>query len=161
MPARRPTQGHESGPSALHAYADEVRASLGTNASAFAFSVMITATFAVLTTILGASTVLETFTFVVGAATAFTLTEAVASRGFRVRTRGERPDVVVLGTAISYASTLLAVGAGALAGEALGAGVAWPAGSFLATTVFLLVGPVELLLGRRAQRLRGVEDEPD
>jgi len=74
--------------------------------------------------------------------------------------RGERPLVVVLGSAISYPSKLLAAGAGALAGEALGAGVAWPASSFLASTVFLLVGAVELLLGRRAQRLRGVEVEP-
>ncbi|MBA3421737.1 MAG: hypothetical protein H0U12_07580 [Thermoleophilaceae bacterium] len=136
-----------------------MRASLGTNASAFAYSVMITATYGVLTTILGASTVLDAFTFVVGAATAFTLTEAVASRGFRVRMRGERPDVVVLGSAISYPSTLLAVGAGALAGEALGTGVAWPAGSFSATMVFLLVGAVELLLGKRVERLEGVEDE--
>ena len=160
MNAGRPTQDHASGASVLHTYAEGVRASLGTNASAFAYSAMMTSTYGVLTTILGASTVLETFTFLVGAATAFTLTEAVASRGFRVRMRGERPDVVVLGSAISYPSTLLAVGAGALAGEALGTGVAWPAGSFLATTVFLLVGAVELLLGKRAQRLRGVEEEP-
>ncbi len=160
MSAGRPTPDRESRSSVLHVYAGEVRASLGTNASAFAYSVMITATYGVLTTILGASTVLETFTFLVGAATGFTLTEAVASRGFRVRMRGERPDVVVLGSASSYPSTLLAVGVAALAGEVLGTGVAWPAGSFLATTVFLLVGAVELLLGRRAARLRGVEDQP-
>lgn len=56
-------------------------------------------------------------------------------------------------------STHLPVGAGALAGEALGTRLAWPAGSFLATMVFLLVGAIELLLGKRAHMLRGVEDE--
>lgn len=153
--------GGESHPRPLHAYAQAVRGSLGENAGAYAYSVTITASFGTLTAILGPSTVLEVFLFVVGASTAFTATELVASRGFRVRVRGERPEVVVLGSAMSYPSVLVGVGAATLVGEVLHTGIAWLAGSFLATTAFLLVGAIELLLGSRAQRMRGVADRRD
>jgi hypothetical protein len=53
----------------LHRYSRGVRASLGNNAAAYAYSVMITATFGVLTSILGPSAVFDVFTFAVGAAT--------------------------------------------------------------------------------------------
>jgi hypothetical protein len=62
------------------AYARGVRASLGNNAAAYAYSVMITASFGVLTTILGPSRVVDVFTFALGAVVAFTLTDVVASR---------------------------------------------------------------------------------
>ncbi len=149
-------------PGIVHTYARGVRASLGNNAAAYAYSVTITAAFGVLTTIVGPTRLWDVFTFAFGAALAFTVTDAVASRGFRVRMRGERPEVAVLGAAMSFPSVLLAVGAAALAGQvALGTPIAWPAGSFAATVVFVLVGAVELLLGERAQQMRGVEDEPE
>jgi hypothetical protein len=144
----------------LHRYSRGVRASLGNNAAAYAYSVMITATFGVLTSILGPSAVFDVFTFAVGAATGFTITEAVASRGFRVRMRGDRPTVVVLGSAMSYPWVLLAVGAAASVAELLKTPAGWPLGSFAATIVFLLVGGIELLLGKRVERVRGVEDAP-
>jgi hypothetical protein len=76
--------------------------------------------------------------------------------------RGEPPEVVVLGSAMSFPSVLLAVGAAALAAEGfLGTAFAWPAASFASTLAFLLIGAIELLLGERAQRMRGVEDEPE
>lgn len=156
-----PAGGRDSSPRVVHAYAHGLRASLGENAGAYSYSVTITASFGVLTTILGSGGVFEVFLFILGAATAFTVTELVASRGFRVRMRGERPEVVVLGSAIAYPSVLLGAGAAALAGEVLGTGVAWAAGSFLATVVFLLVGGIELLLGQRAARQGGVEERSE
>ena len=156
-------EGSDSG--LLHRYATGVRSSLGNNAGAYAYSVTITATFGVLTSIAGPNRVVDVFTFAAGAAAAFTLTEAVASRGFRVRMRSEPPDVIVLGSAIAFPSVLLAVAAGALGGDLLMTaawpGAAWPVGSVAATTVFLLVSAGELLLGARAKRAKGVEEQDE
>ncbi len=64
----------------------------------------------------------------------------------------------MLGSAISYPSVLLGVGAAALAGELLGTGAAWALGSFAASTVYLLVAAVELRLGERAGARQAAED---
>jgi hypothetical protein len=151
----------EGGPGGtpLATYARGVRASLGNNASAYAYSVMITASFGVLTSVLGPSGVGDVFVFGLGAATGFTLTEAVASRGFRVRMRGEPSDVVVLGGAMSYPSILFAVGAAAVAAFLLGPAWGWLGGSFVGTCLFLLLGGIEVLLGERMRRARGVEEQ--
>jgi hypothetical protein len=141
------------------AYARAVRASLGNNASAYAYSVMITASFGVLTTILGPSGIVDVFVFALGAAIGFTLTEGIASRGFRVRMRGDPPEVVVLGSALGYFSVLLAVGAAAVAGLALGPDWGWAAGSFAGTCLFLLLGGVEMLVAERLRRAPGVEEQ--
>jgi hypothetical protein len=142
-------------------YARGVRASLGTNASAYAYSVMITASFGVLTSVLGPSGVGDVFAFGLGAAIGFTLTESVASRGFRVRMRGEPSDVVVLGGALSYPSILLAVGGAAVAAFLLGPDWGWLGGSLVATCLFLLLAGLELLLGERMRRARGIEEEEE
>jgi len=72
--------------------------------------------------------------------------------------RGEPPDVVVLGGAMSYPSVLLAVARAALVGFALGPDWGWGGGSFAGTCLFLLLGGIEMLLGERMRRVRGVEE---
>jgi hypothetical protein len=120
---------------------------------------MITASFGVVTSVLGPSAVLDVFVFALGAAVAFTITEGIASRGFRVRIRGEAAEVAALGSALAYPSLLLAVGAAALAAVALRSGWGWGGASFAGTCTFLLLGGAEVLLAERLRRARGVEEE--
>ena len=155
-PDRSSSEQRDEGP--LQAYARGVRASLGNNAAAYAYSLMITATFGVVTSSLGPSRVIDVFLFALGAATSFALIEGVASRGFRVRMRGEPPEVVVLGSAMSFPSVLLAVGGAALISPALGPGWEWAVGSFASTSLFLMLASLEMLIAERLRRTRGVED---
>ena len=89
------------------------------------------------------------FLFLFGTVTAFTAIDAAVSRGFRERLRGEPPEVVALGSAFGYASAGLSVGAAAGAAAILGTGVAWPLGSFAATSTFLLTAGLEMGLAER------------
>jgi hypothetical protein len=110
MEARRVGAGMEHG----------VRTALRNNVSAYGFSVMITATFGVLTAALGSPDVGEVFVFAAGGVTGVTVVEGVSSRNFRQRMRGDPSDVVVLGAAIGYFSVGLAIGVATLVTGALG-----------------------------------------
>jgi hypothetical protein len=66
--------------------------------------VTITATLAILNAVEGTPGVLEVFTFAAGAIAAFTLVEAVASRGFRRRLEDEPSVVEALGSAFAILS---------------------------------------------------------
>ncbi len=135
-------------------YGHGLLTTISENARAYGFSVMITATFGVLTTKLGPSSEFDVFAFLAGAAIAFMLVDAVSSRGFRLRARPDPPDVVALGAALSLVSIGISVAAAALAAELLQADVGWPFASFLATLTYLLVVGAELTLARRLQERR-------
>ena len=62
-------------------YKRGLHASVRNNASAYGFSVTITASFGLLTSALGTPTALEIFAFAGGAVAAFALVEFVLSRG--------------------------------------------------------------------------------
>lgn len=141
-----------------HAYTQSLRASVGVNASAYGYSVMITVSFAMLAAALGSPDRLDGFLFVFGAASSFASMEFIATRGFHKRIRGERPSVVVFGSAMSFASIGLGVAVAVLV-SLWHAQLAWPLGSYLASTTYLLVAAVELLLGRRAEEHEAVDSE--
>jgi hypothetical protein len=130
-------------------YGRGVRTSLRINAAAYGYSVTITSTFGVLSVELGTPGVGEVFLFLFGAVVAFTVVDAVVSRGFRERLRGEPPEVVALGSAFGFASAGLSVGAAAVLGSILATGAAWPLGSFGATATFLSMAGVEMGLAER------------
>jgi hypothetical protein len=130
-------------------YGRGVRTSLRNNAAAYGYSVTITSTFGVLSVELGTPGVGEVFLFLFGAVVAFTVVDAVVSRGFRERLRGEPPEVVALGSAFGFASAGLSVGAAAVLGSILATGAAWPLGSFGATATFLSMAGVEMGLAER------------
>src|SRR5919202_4686122 len=126
------------------------------NVSAYGYSVTITASYGLLTVILGSPSVLEIFIFAGGAILAVALVEAIASGGFRHRLEEEPSRVRALGGSISFFSVGLALLSAVLVGRIVGGLFAWPLGSFLATLVFLLVfalevGLAELLAGRREE----------
>lgn len=128
------------------AYVRGLQTSVRNNSSAYGFSVMITASLAVLQSLVASPKVGQLFLFLIGAVAAMVLVELVASKGFTERMRGEPPEVVALGSAFSLLSVSLAVGTAALTGEIVDTGAAWPLGSFLATLAYLVVVAVEMAL---------------
>jgi len=125
--------------------------SIRNNAAAYGYSVMITSSYGVLSTGLGSPSVGLTLLFGLGATVAFILVETLSARGLRNRERGERSDVVALGSALNLLSVGSGIGLAALAPLVLSPQLAWPAGSFLATLVYLLLGGAELAAAERIE----------
>ena len=136
-----------------------VRTSVRNNVSAYGFSVMITAAFAVLSASLGSPPVGDVFLYAAGAVAGVTLVEGIASRGFRVRLRGEPSDVIALGSSFSFASVGLSVGAAALAAAIVPTWAAWLIGPFAASAIYVLASGIEMALAHEAQRRREAEED--
>jgi hypothetical protein len=140
----------ERGTSFAAGYERGLRTSVRTNGGAYGYSVMITASFGVLSATAKSPSVGQIFLFVLGAVLAFLLVEASVSRGFRVRLRGEPSEVVALGSAFAFVSVGGGVGIATLAGELLSPDLAWPLGSLLATAAYLVLVGIELAFAERA-----------
>lgn len=136
-----------------------VRTSVRNNVSAYGFSVMITAAFAVLGASLGSPPVGDVFLYAGGAVAGVTVVEGVASRGFRVRMRGEPSDVIALGSSFSFASVGLSVGAAALAAAIVPTWVGWLLGPFFASSLYVIASGVEMALAHEAQKRRESEED--
>lgn len=136
-----------------------LRRAVRSDATAFGYSILITSTFGVVDLQVGDPSVLRLFAFAVGATLGFAVLEAVASRGFRVRIREERSDVVLVGTAFAPVSVSLGL-ATALGAVAVVAGTwAWFAAPCAATVVYVLVAGAQLAAARRYEERHPPEDE--
>lgn len=122
---------------------------------AFGFSIMVTASFGVLSAVAGSPTVGEILLFGIGAALPVAALEAVVTRGFRVPAETHPSEVAMLGTALNFASVAAGVGAALGGAETVGGGVGWPAAGFVAATVYMLAESVENLIAEVVQRRRG------
>lgn len=131
-----------------------IRTALRNNVSAYGFSVMITASFGVLTASLGSPTVGDVFLFAAGGVTGVTVIEGVSSRGFRKKMRGDPSDVVALGAAIGYFSVVVAIGAAALVALVLTTGIGWAVGAMAASAIYVLISGAEMALARILQEDR-------
>jgi hypothetical protein len=129
------------------------------NASAYAYSVTITATFAAAQRVLDSPSLPELFLFVTGATAAFAAVEGAATRGFRDRGRPERGDVIALGSAIAMISVSVSLAVAIGLAHLLGGAVAWFVAPFGATVTFLLLSGLEMMLARREQERRS--DTPE
>lgn len=139
-------------------YLRGLHASVRNNASAYGFSVAITASFGLLTSALGTPAAPEIFAFAGGAVAAFALVEFAVSGGYRQDLEDEPPNVKDIGSSVSVLSVGLAM-AGAYAVAKLLEGLAaWPVGSFVATSAYLFLFGVELGLIERLTR--GRDDGP-
>lgn len=136
-----------------------VRTSVRNNVAAYGFSVMITASFGVLSASLGSPLVGDVFLFAAGAVAGVTIVEGAASRGFTVRMRGEPSDVIALGSSFSFASVGLAVGAAALSGELISSWAAWLVGPLVASGIYVVASGIEMALAHAAQAQRRTESE--
>jgi|SRR5215218_2779179 len=106
------------------------------NVSAYGYSVTITATFGLLSVIVGSPSVLDVFLFASGAVLGVALVETVASGGFRHRLEEEPSRIQALGGSISFFSVGLALLAVLLVGQLVDGLLSWLLGSFLATLAF-------------------------
>lgn len=138
-----------------------LRTSIRYNSSAYAFSALITTTLAIRQTAAGTPSAGDLFLFVAGAGLAFTILEAVASNFFRVRIRGERSDVVLLGSSLALGSMSLGLAGAWLVSELVGHAVGWMLASFTATVLYISVAGVEMAFAHRAEeRHPPGEEEP-
>ncbi|MBB4662137.1 hypothetical protein [Conexibacter arvalis] len=153
---RHGSGGEEPGREQSHGPVGQaVATSVHGNATAFGFSIMITATFGALTTIEGSGTVAEILLFGVGAALSVALLEGIVSRGFRVRSRVAHAEVRLLGTALNVASVSAGVGAAIGTAELVDGAAAWPLASFAAALVYVVVESAEIGLAELVQKARG------
>lgn len=123
-----------------------LRTSVVNNSSAFAFSIMITGSFGLLSRSEGSATTGEIFAFGMLAVAGFVALEALASNAFRRRPETFPVEVTMLGTAFSFVSVAAGYGGAALAGAALADTGAWLLGGFLASALFVAVEAAELTL---------------
>ncbi|EIE97843.1 hypothetical protein [Saccharomonospora glauca] len=136
-------------------YTKEIRTSLRNNSGAFGYSVMITCALAMLSAQHSSPNPLQIMLFALGAVLSFLVVEAVATNVFRRSLGGEeQTKVIALGSSIAVLSVGLALGATAAVGAWLPATVAWLVGSFVASTVYLLLNAVEMVLARRVEETR-------
>jgi predicted outer membrane lipoprotein len=137
------------------------RSALVNNLSAFGFSVMVTATFGVLSARLGSPGTVEIFLFAAGAVAGVTLLDGISSKGFKRQIRGETSDVVALGAGLGFVSVGAAIGSAALLAEIVDGGSAWLLGSFLASCAYLLLNGFEMSLAKVLQEDRQADTEKE
>jgi hypothetical protein len=128
------------------------------NSTAFGFSVMMTASYGALNQVAGSPSLIDIALFAVCAAGAFTVLQAMTTRGFRRRPATVAREVIMLGTALDMVSVVLGLGAAITAGLLLPAAVAWSAGAFAAALVFALSQALELMVAARLERRMGNPD---
>lgn len=125
-----------------------IRVTVLNNASAFSYSVLVTAVFGAATMVTGAVSALRLVLFAVGATVGFTATEVAASRGFHVRIREEPTDVVVVGTALPVA-VVAGLGAALALLYVLPNTLGWLLAPTVATLVYIVLAGFHMMLARR------------
>lgn len=123
-----------------------LRTSVVNNSSAFAFSIMITGSFGLLSRSEGTATTGEVFVFGMLAVAGFAALETLASNAFRRRPETYPVEVTMLGTAFSFVSVAVAYGGAAVSGALLDDMTAWIVGGFCASALFVLAEALELAI---------------
>ena len=128
------------------------------NATAFGYSVMITASFAAVQYERGQPSYTDLL-YGMGAVVAFTALEALVSRGFRVPLEGGSDQVITLGTALAFVSVALAITTALGVAAALRGGAAWFGAALSASLVFIPTESLEFILAEWMQDRRGEPTE--
>ena len=135
--------------------------SLGGNATAFGYSVTITASFGAVEIARGRPGFADLMVFGLGAVVAFGGLEGIASRGFRVPLEKGSEEVVLLGTAVAFISIVFAIAAARGVAGLLDGSWAWFGGALCASLVFALMESLEFMFAEWLQERRGEPTEPD
>lgn len=135
-----------------------VRRAVRNDASAFAYSVLITATFGVVNLDNPDVTTPRIFLFVLGATLAFTVAEAASSRLFRIRLREEQGDIVLVGTAMSPIAVGASLGAAVVASKIAEGATAWAAAPAVATVSYILMTGTQLMVARKYEERHPPEE---
>lgn len=146
---------------AVEAFGSGVRTTLRNNATAYGYSVAVTSAFGLVSALQRRDSFpLQALFFAGGAALAFLVVGAVASRFFKRTTSPEPGDVVMLSGAMDIVAIMAAVGV-AIPVAALPGLVAWPCTAFVMTSTYLLVSALDVLVARRLARSRWGERGAD
>lgn len=135
--------------------------SLGGNATAFGYSVTITASFGAVELGRGAPRFGDLIVFGLGAVVAFGGLEGLASRGFRSPLEKGSDEVILLGTSLAFISIVLAIAAARGIAAVLSGAWAWFGSAFGASLTFAMVESVEFVFAEWLQQRRGAPVEPD
>lgn len=130
-----------------------------TDATAFGYSILITATFGVLALEARPVTVLRILLFVWGATSAFTIWEVIVTRGFEVRVREERSEVLLVGTALAPIAVSIGLGGAVMAARWSSGAWSWAAAPLTATAAYVLATGLQLALARRWDERHPPDDE--
>lgn len=139
----------------LEAFSRGLQASVRNNYTAFAYSVMITASYGVLTSQESSPKLGYVFLFVAGAMGAFVALELAVSRGLKRTPRGEPIKVVALGAVFSFGSVGAGVGAAALSTVLLSGLPVWPVAGLAASGAYVVMSGVEIALAELMERTGG------
>lgn len=102
----------------------------------------------------GTTGIPEIFAWAAGAVLAFALVGATATGGFRYRLESDPSEVQTLAGALAFVSVGLALVATFLVGWSVQGLYAWPLGSFIATVVYLVLVPLEMVVAEVMQERR-------
>ncbi len=135
----------------LNLYGRGVRTALRDNATAYGFSISITAAYGLVTGARGPASAGETIMFALGSATAFLVVGLVLLTLFRRARLTEGEQELTLGGVIDVLSVAVAVSAAY--GLSLVPGfAAWPLTGLGTVSAYLLAGGVDVVLARLAAR---------
>lgn len=125
-----------------------VRRAVRNDASAYAYSILITTVFGLVNLRDGPPTVGRLFAFALGATFGFALWETAVSRGFRIRIREEKSDVVLVGTAMAPLSVGASLAAALGIAQVLSGLWAWSLIPLTATIVYVALTGAQLAVAR-------------
>jgi len=125
------------------------------NSPAFGFSIMITATFGVASSVAGAPTAGEALLFGIGAAATIAALEAAISHGFRTSAAAAPSEVRLLATSMNITSVAAAVGSAIGIAELFDGGAGWLVVGAGPALVYVLAESVEVMAAERIQAARG------
>lgn len=137
------------------------RSTVGGESTAFGFSIMITVTFAAVQRKHGTPEVADLLLFAICAVSAFTVVEAVLSRGFRESLPEHASSVQTLGTAMNLISVAAAVAIAIALSALIGGDAAWLVCPAAAALVYLGFETVEIVAAERIQAARGNRQAAD
>lgn len=135
--------------------------SLGGNATAFGYSVTITASFGAVELGRGQPGFGDLLVFGLGAVIAFGGLEGIATSGFRTPLKTGSDQVVLLGTALGSISIVLGIATARGVAALLDDAWAWFAGAFCASLVFALTESLEFMFSEWIQERRGEAGDAD
>ena len=125
-----------------------VRRAVRVDASAYGYSILITAVFGLANLHDGPTSTERVFAYVMGATFGFALWEAIASKAFRLRIRQEQSDVVLVGTALAPVSVAVSLAAAFGVIQLTAGGWAWLVPPFVATIVYVALTGAQLAAAR-------------
>lgn len=135
-----------------------VREALHGNATAFGYSVTITASYGAVQNQQGSPGFLDLLLYGLGAVAAFSVLEGIASRGFREPVPSGSDVVRMLGTSLAFVSIVLAISAAYLvAGLTHGPGM-WFAAAATSSTLFVFAEGLEFTAAAWMQRRRDTDN---